>query len=273
MQAFICTTCATQFTPSEEPPAHCPICEDERQYVGHNGQQWTTLEALRAERKTVIKEHEPGLTGIGIEPSLGIGQRALLVEAPGGNVLWDCIPLIDDAAIEAVQARGGISAIAISHPHYYSGMIEWSRAFGDVPIYLHANDRQWVMRPDPAIVFWEGDTHALGEGLTLIRGGGHYPGGALLHWAAGTDGKGTLLTGDIIHVVSDRRHVSFMYSYPNFIPLHAAAVEQLVQAVEPFAFDRIYGAWFPMIVASDAKAAVKRSAARYLRALAGEYPA
>ena len=52
---------------------------------------------------------------------------------------------------------GGIKAIAISHPHYYSSMVEWSRAFGGVPIYLHAADRQWVMRPDHAIVFWEGE--------------------------------------------------------------------------------------------------------------------
>ena len=273
MQAFICTTCATQFPPSEQPPAHCPICEDERQYIGHQGQQWTTLDTLRAERRTIIQEQEPGLTGIGIEPALGIGQRALLVEASDGNILWDCIPLIDDAAIEAVAARGGITAIAISHPHYYSGMVEWSRALGGVPIYLHANDRQGVMRPDPAIVFWEGETYPLGNGLTLIRGGGHYPGGTLLHWAAGADGRGALLTGDIMHVVSDRRYVSFMYSYPNLIPLHAAAVRHLVQAVEPYAFDRIYGAWFHSIVAQDAKAAVERSAARYLRALEGIFPA
>jgi glyoxylase-like metal-dependent hydrolase (beta-lactamase superfamily II) len=273
MQAYICTTCATQFTPSDQQPAHCPICEDERQYIGHQGQQWTTLDTLRAERRTSIQAQEPGLTGIGIEPSFAIGQRALLVEAPGGNILWDCIPLIDDAAIEAVRSRGGLAAIAISHPHYYSGMVEWSRAFGGVPIYLHADDRQWVMRPDPAIVFWEGETHALGDGLTLIRGGGHYPGGTLLHWAAGANGRGALLTGDIIQVVSDRRYVSFMYSYPNMIPLHAAAVQQIVQAVTPYAFDRIYGAWFPLIIAQDAKAAVERSAARYLRALEGVYPA
>lgn len=273
MQAFICTTCGTQFAPTEQPPGHCPICEDERQYIGYQGQQWTTLEALRAERHTLIKEHEPGLTGIGIEPSLGIGQRALLVEALGGNILWDCIPLLDDAAVEAVRARGGLSAIAISHPHYYSGMLEWSQAFGDVPIYLHAADRQWVMRPDAAIVFWEGETHPLGEDLTLIRCGGHFPGGTVLHWTAGADGRGALLTGDIIHVVADRRHVSFMYSYPNLIPLPASAVQHIVRAVDHFAFERIYGAWFPTIVASDAKAAVERSAARYLRALEGEFPA
>ncbi len=273
MQAFMCTTCGTQFTPSEQPPAACPICQDERQYVGYNGQQWTTLDALRADRQTVIREQEPGLTGIGTEPSFAINQRALLVQAPSGNILWDCISLIDDAAIAAVRALGGISAIAISHPHYYSSMVEWSRAFGDVPIYLHANDRQWVMRPDPAIVFWEGDTHTLGAGLTLIRCGGHFSGGTVLHWAAGANGRGALLSGDIIQVAADRRYVSFMYSYPNLIPLPASSVEQIVRSVEPYSFDRIYGAWFQLVVASDGKAVVERSAARYLRALEGHFPA
>ena len=82
---------------------------------------------------------------------------------------------------------GGISAIAVSHPHFYSSMVEWSRAFGGVPIYLHAADRQWVMRPDKGIVFWEGETRALGDGLTLIRCGGHFDGGTVLHWAGGAE--------------------------------------------------------------------------------------
>ncbi len=168
-----------------------------------------------------------------------------------------------------MQERGGLTAIAISHPHFYSGMIEWSRAFGAVPIWLHAADREWVMRPDPAIRFWEGETHPLADGLTLVRCGGHFAGGTVLHWAAGADGRGALLTGDIIGVVQDRRWVSFMRSFPNLIPLDAAGVRGIAAAVEPFRFDRIYGAWWEMVVARDAKQAVRRSAERYLRAIGG----
>ena len=120
-----------------------------------------------------------------------------------------------------IRGIGGISAIAISHPHYYSSMIEWSRAF-DCPVFLHAADRQWVMRPDPAIEFWEGETKEIGQGLTLIRCGGHFEGGTVLHWPGGADGKGVILSGDILQVVEDRRWVSFMYSYPNLIPLPLA---------------------------------------------------
>jgi glyoxylase-like metal-dependent hydrolase (beta-lactamase superfamily II) len=167
-----------------------------------------------------------------------------------------------------IRGIGGVAAIAISHPHYYASMVEWSRAFG-CPIYLHAGDRRWVMRPDPAIRFWEGDTKEIEGGLTLVRCGGHFDGGTVLHWPEGADDRGAILSGDILQVVQDRRWVSFMYSYPNFIPLSASAVERIVRSVEPFAFDRIYGAWWGKTVFKDAKEAVRRSARRYLRAIGG----
>jgi hypothetical protein len=268
MPHFICVTCGSQFAETEAPPPACPVCDDERQYVGWGGQRWTTLDDLRRDHHNVVKPEEPGLTGIATHPAFAIGQRALLVQAPGGNVLWDCLSLLDDPTIAVVRALGGVAAVAISHPHYYSSMVEWARAF-DATIYLHADDRRWVMRPDPSIVFWEGETRPLGEGLTLIRCGGHFAGGTVLHWAAGAEGRGALLAGDILQVVSDRRFVSFMYSYPNLIPLPAAGVRQVVAAVEPYPFDRLYGAWWDRIVARDAKAAVARSAARYIAAIDG----
>ena len=184
-------------------------------------------------------------------------------------MLWDCITLIDDATIEAVNALGGVKAIAISHPHYYSAMIEWSRAF-NAPIYLHAADRGWVARPDPAIHFWEGETQSLGDGLTLIRCGGHFDGGSVLHWAAGAEERGVLLSGDILMVAGDRRWVSFMYSFPNYIPLNATAVRGVVNAVTPYQFDRIYSAWFDRVMMSDAKANLARSAERYIRAIGAD---
>ena len=270
MTAYICATCGTQQAPADHPPGRCLICEDERQYVGFGGQQWTTLAALQASHANIVRLEDPGVYGIGTKPDFAIAQRALLVRAPGGNLLWDCITLIDDATVEIVRALGGIAAIAISHPHYYSSMVEWSRAFGGAPIYLHAADRQWVMRPDPAIVFWDGETRALAEGFTLIRCGGHFEGGTVLHWSAGAEGKGALCTGDIIKVGMDRRTVSFMYSYPNLIPLGPADVRRAVAAVDPFPYDRIYGAWFGHVIRDGARPAVARSAERYLRRIGAE---
>lgn len=269
MPCFVCTTCGTQHAESEQPPAACALCQDDRQYVKVTGQQWTTLDRLRLAHRNTIRHEEPGLTGIGIDPPFAIGQRALFLRTPQGNLLWDCVPLLDPALVEMMQALGGLTAIAISHPHYYTAMVEWSRAFGNVPIYLHAADRPWVLRPDRSIVFWEGEVRPLAEGLTLLRCGGHFEGGTVLHWAGGAGGQGALLTGDILQVVADRKHVSFMYSYPNYVPLSAAAVDRIVRAVEPFAFERVYGAFWDTVIARDGKAAVQRSAERYRRALGG----
>jgi hypothetical protein len=268
MQHFICITCGTQFGATQQPPEHCPICEDERQYVRQAGQAWTTLDALQRDHRNTIRPEASALTGIGTEPKFAIGQRALLVQTPSGNVLWDCISLLDSATVAAVRELGGIRAIAISHPHYYSTMVEWSRAF-DAPIYLHQDDREWVMRPDAAITFWEGETCRLGDGSTLIRTGGHFAGGQVLHWSAGVDGRGALLTGDLIMVIPDRRFVSFMYSYPNLIPLNASAVRKIVAAVQPFPFEQIWGAWWGLVVPADGKVAVERSAQRYMQAIRG----
>lgn len=271
MANYICTTCGAQFAATDDTPTHCPICRDERQYVNPNGQQWTTLEELQQNYHNAIKPVEPRLTGIDTHPTFAIGQRAMLVQTPQGNILWDCISLIDEPTVAAVNALGGIKAIAISHPHYYSSLVEWSHAF-DAPVYLHAADREWVTRPDPAIQFWEGDTKSLVEGVTLIHTGGHFAGSSVLHWAGGAEGRGVLLTGDTIQVMADRRYVSFMYSYPNMIPLPAAAIKRIVEAVEPYQFDRIYGAWWDKVVSSDAKASVERSAKRYIQAIEGRWP-
>jgi len=272
MNNYICVTCGTQFSETEQPPPSCPICEDERQYVNPKGQLWTTLDRLRETHSNLIEGEANNLFGIGTEPSFAIGQRALLVQAPEGNLLWDCITLLDDQTVARVNDLGGIRAIAISHPHFYSGMVEWSRAFNNAPIYLHAVDRQWVMRRDPAIRFWEGETQALWDGMTLVHCGGHFEGGTVLHWPAGADGRGALLPGDIIQVVLDRRYVSFMRSYPNLIPLSAAAIARIVGRIEPYSFERIYGAWWERNVMSDGKGAIKRSAERYLLAIAAPGP-
>ncbi len=266
MQNFICIQCGTQFDEASQAPPSCPICEDERQFVHHRGQQWTTLERLAADHHNRFEDEASQLLGIGTEPEFAIGQRALLLQSPGGNLLWDCITLLDDKTIAEVNARGGIHAIAISHPHYYSAMVEWSERF-DAQIFLHAADREWVMRKSPRIQFWEGTTLSLWDNLTLINCGGHFEGGTVLHWPAGANGKGALLTGDIVQVVQDRRYVSFMRSYPNLIPLGPAAIRRIVERIEAFSFNHIYGAWWKANALSDARGAVARSAERYLRAI------
>ena len=261
----MCTACGTQFPDADAPPASCPICTDPRQYVPLEGQQWTTLAELASAHHNTIGD-EGGLVTITTTPRFAIGQRALLVPHGDGNLLWDCVSLLDAPTAAAVERRGGLTGIAISHPHYYTTMVEWAHRF-DCPIHLHAADAEWVMRPDPSVRHWEGERLDLGHGLTLIRGGGHFRGGTILHRAAGA---GALLTGDIIQVIPDRTHVGFMWSYPNLIPLPDAEVQRMVAEVEPFEYDAIYGAFPRTHIATGAQDVVRRSAERHTRALNGE---
>ena len=271
MENYICKTCGVEHSESDAPPERCLVCEDERQYVGWDGQQWTTMaEMASAGYKNEVREEESGLTGIGIAPAFSIGQRALLVQTDEGNILYDCISYLDDDAIRTVKALGGIQGICFSHPHFYDSMVTWSRAFDGAPIYVPEADREFVMRPDPVIRYWDGSPLELLPGVTLIQCGGHFPGSAVLHWADGADGRGALLVGDTITVVPDRRYVSFMTSYPNLIPMSAAEVSRIVDAVEPYVFDRIYGGWWRRNVMSGAKEAIRRSAHRYIDHIAGE---
>ncbi|RJP70648.1 MAG: MBL fold metallo-hydrolase [Candidatus Abyssobacteria bacterium SURF_17] len=265
MENYICMTCGTQYATREEPPDQCVICEDERQYIGWNGQQWTALTDMKAAGyRNEFRELERGLIGIRTTPGFAIGQMAILARTLGGNVLWDCVSYIDGETITKIMELGGIQAIAVSHPHFYSSIVEWSHAFENAPVYIPEADKQWVQRPDPVIRHWR-DSVKLLPGVTLIQCGGHFEGSAVLHLADGANNRGVLLVGDTIAVAQDRKHVSFMWSYPNLIPLPPSAIRRIAEAVRPYAFDRIYSAWHGKVLVEDAKAAVERSAERYIR--------
>jgi hypothetical protein len=260
--APVCVTCGVQQPPGE-PPEVCPICADERQYVGRGGQRWTTLALMLADGfRNELRELEPGLTGVGTTPGFAIGQRALLVRTPGGNLLWDCISLLDDDTVTALNELGGVAVIATSHPHFYGSMIEYAHAFG-ARVMVPEADREWLQRSDPAVVRWWSERKEVLPGVTLVQCGGHFEGSAVAHWAEGAGGRGALLVGDTATVVADTRWVSFMRSYPNLIPLPAGTVRQVAGRMLRLPFDRVYGGWWDRVIDAGARDAVRRSADRY----------
>lgn len=261
---WICVTCGVQQAPSESPPAGCRVCEDYRQYVRPEGQRWTDLGALQREHEPEVRRLEAGVTGVGLRPAFGIGQRALLLSTPAGNLLWDCVPMTS-ALAAAVRDAGGVAAIAASHPHFYSTVAEWSQEFG-APAWLPSADAEWRMRTDFEIVEWSGEAEPL-PGALVVEVGGHFDGSSVLHWSNGEDSSGVLCTGDSIYVAADRRWVSFMRSYPNLIPLPAPEVLRIAGTVGRLRYDRLYGGWWERVVPEAADAAVQRSAERYLRAI------
>jgi glyoxylase-like metal-dependent hydrolase (beta-lactamase superfamily II) len=263
MPCYICDTCGTQHAPTPEPPSHCSICEDDRQYVSWRGQTWTTHAAL-AGWYSLRVEDDDGLLGIGVRGDFAIPQRALLLQTSAGNVLWECVSLVTDEALSELQARGGVDRIVISHPHFYSAMVEWSDALGGVPILLHEADRDWIRRSSRQVHFWSGDVHRFSNDVTLIRCGGHFPGSTALHWQA-SGGRSVLFPGDALQVATDRRHVAFMYSYPNYVPMRTSDVRGMRERLAGYDYEDVYGFTWGRNIIGNGRAAVEASFDRHLR--------
>ncbi len=261
LKGFLCATCGVQYEDAERTPESCPVCEDERQYVPVGGQRWTTPDALQANHANVFEQLTPGLLSLRTTPRFGIGQRALLLQTPHGNVLWDCISLLDAPTFQMIEGLGGLAAIAISHPHYYSTIASWAEAF-DCPVHVHGDDRQWIMQPSDRLSFWQGDRLEVLPGVTLLRLGGHFPGAGVLHCPE----QQLLLAGDTLLVTPDRL-ASFMWSYPNNIPLPAAKVKAMGETLETLDFDALYCAFKGSEIPHRAGQAVRYSVERYCRAL------
>ena len=269
MDAFICTACGMQYAPSTAPQLH-------NLYRGA---------AIRSSRRTDL-DNARGTGGGTLEFIPSIRARrdwcwdaAFLCHWPAGPhcvhprrqhlVGLHCDAGCGDHHLD--QGTGRPAGDRESHPHFYTTMVEWSRAFGGIPIHLHADDQHWIMRPDPSSKLWKGDTLNLPPEVTLIRCGGHFRGGTMLHWARGGGGHGILCSSDIATVTMDRKFLTFMRSYPNLIPLSPHQVAGIAAALEPFQFDAIYGHYFDRVIPTGAKSILQLLVKRYVAAISGAY--
>ncbi|KAK8073117.1 beta-lactamase-like protein [Apiospora saccharicola] len=293
---LVCTACGTQF-PSADRQAvtTCFICDDPRQYTPRTGQEFTTLDELRESdhRNTFTplfsRTSLPGggdddggdgwaFTSIVTEPKVAIGQRAILIRTPRhGNVLWDCVTLLDDWTFTQIRALGGLSAIVISHPHYYSTHLEWARAF-NCPVYLAAEDREWLAQTsDEHQVFVEETELELDlkpsnydesgvpqqklqqsspSGIQLLKLGGHFPGSFVLLYRRRLLIADTLLTtpaglgswrenavGEARHRPRGMNSYAFMWSIPNMIPLPPDELVRMWGILKKHEFRSTHGAF------------------------------
>ncbi|MCW4459160.1 hydrolase [Microbacterium sp. MPKO10] len=258
---WLCATCGVEYSPAVTPPAQCPICEDERQYVPATGQRWTTLDKLRDTGHSVeITQVDDRLWGIQA-PGVGIDQQGMLVQTDEGNLLFDVPGLVDDAAIDTVRGLGGIRHIVASHPHMYGVQSAWSAAFDDAVIWVAEADAGWLGHRPDAVRTWSLPFDLL-PGIHLGQIGGHFPGSTIAHWADGAAGKGVLLAGDAIFPTPDG-NVTFLRSYPNRIPLSPAVIRRMADHVQHYSFDVLFNN-FGAQAGPDAAAIVARSADRYI---------
>ncbi|KAK2792503.1 hypothetical protein FQN51_001676 [Onygenales sp. PD_10] len=291
MDLMICSMCGaqhdTRFVKS------CKVCDDPRQYIPPEGQSWTTLRRLQESRKyknefRMDKQHS-GLISITTVPQVAIGQRAILCCTPTGNVLWDCLTYIDDDTENKIRELGGIEAIVISHPHYYATSVHWAEAF-DCPVYISAEDEEWLMRRAPDAVrgisgmntkayrnkarhvLWEGKELDLLDGqFKAVKVGGHFPGSSVLLWK---EPKKLLIADSIMVVPSGVYHAdrlpgtssfSFMWSYPNLIPLPPDDVHAIWKAVADLDFEDTHGAFWGRDTIDRSKERLLESAKIYVK--------
>jgi hypothetical protein len=259
---IICTACGTQYHSVSTTGAVCPICEDDRQYVPETGQGWTNLDELQRLYSVIAQQLHNHLYELKTVPAFAIGQRALLVLAPGGNILWDCIALLNEPIIELIQSEGGLKAIAFSHPHYYTTMNEWAGVF-DCPVYIHQLDEPWIYNKGERISLWEGREKELWDGMKLINVGGHFPGSSILQVPFLSD-KGAILCGDTFYVSPSKRHAAVMYSYPNRIPLPVGEVARIRAQMLTIQFDSLYGFYDYQNVYGNAKELIVSSLEKYV---------
>ncbi|KAG0277558.1 hypothetical protein BGZ95_005729 [Linnemannia exigua] len=236
VSSFVCATCGVNAPagPSGKPQEFCIICDEPRQYVRQGGQEWTTLEEMKSSGKYTNvftpTEADPENMIDSTTPPYAIGQRGILIKTPKGNILWDCITPIDDDTVRKIKKEhGGLKAIVISHPYCYSSLKDWSEAFGGIPVYTHASDRQWVQRPADNHIFW--------EEIKVLCPGGHFDGASLLLW------NKNLLIADTVIFAASRKSATFMYSFPNYWPLGPNGVQTIWKTVCPYEINNLLSAW------------------------------
>lgn len=258
---IICTACGTQYNTDKSQNAECPICNDDRQYVPETGQSWTNLDELQRNYKVAIKQLNDSLYEIQSTPVFAIGQRALLLITASGNILWDCIALLDEATIAFIKSKGGLKAIALSHPHYYTTMNEWAEIF-NCDIYIHENDQEWIFNKGRHVMLWKGVEKELWQEIKLINVGGHFPGSAILQVPFLSE-KGAILCGDTFYVSPSKKHAAVMYSYPNRIPLPHSEVTRIRELLKLLNFDSLYGFYDYQNIYNNAKTLIDKSLERY----------
>lgn len=256
----LCTTCGTYY-PHDAVPALCTICNEERQYIPDGGQRWTTTEELHHKHSMKVTRLRENLYELEVNPTFAIGQRALLVLSEQGNILWDCVPLLDEPTIAFIQAHGGLRAIAFSHPHYYSNMNDWADVF-QCPVYIHQHDAEHIVQQGLRIHRWQGDELALWDDMKLLLIGGHFAGSSILH-VPFLSPEGSILCGDTLFLSPSKKHFSVQRSYPNKIPLPMHEMLRISERLEALAFDAFYGYIKTQNLFDDVKSILRDSMQRY----------
>ncbi|MDI1493269.1 MAG: hypothetical protein OHK93_005057 [Ramalina farinacea] len=265
---------------------------DPRQFVPANGQTWTTLHKLSSSHKNTWSQdpRDPRIWSFWTEPKVNppflpskpklfalsdyidtkpphqqfaIGQRAFILQTPGGNIMWDMIANLDTDTVARISSTfSPLKAVVISHPHYYTTYASWSARLG-VPVYIAADDKEWLCQQPPPpsgqgavklnlIEGSPGTKQEILPDVTAIKTGGHFPGSLVLHWEKYLFIADTIVTVPSAHTPSPRppgqTTYAFQYSIPNAIPLDPDTIHVIWKAIRDLEFEATFGAFTGMEV-------------------------
>ncbi|EFY95756.1 metallo-beta-lactamase family protein [Metarhizium robertsii] len=265
---LICTACGTQFTSSDRSVVKtCHICDDPRQYVPPSGQSFTTHDEVAKKHRNEFTTYagDERLVSITTTPKFAIGQRAILIRTPRGNILWDCLTLLDPETINHINQLGGLKAIVISHPHYYSTHVQWGQAF-NCPVYIASEDKVWTtMDSGHQVLVDHVETKIQDTGAVAIKLGGHFPGSLVLLFDGRLFIADTLMTtpagmgkwevdgtGAARAKPPGLNSFSFLWSIPNYIPLSVEELARMWGILKRYEFKSTHGAFLPMDIEDEA---------------------
>lgn len=261
----ICVACMTQYS---TPRSECPICLDPRQFVPATGQSWTSLRKLAEEKHTnkiVADQQDERVCFILTEPSTGIGQTPILIKTSRATYMWDCNAFLSENLFNQLTTmQPPLKAIAISHPHFFSTSLTWSRCL-KVPLILAAADKHWFQRLSDVKegeIEWVHNVASLEDGVTMIQCGGHFPGSSVLHWDRSLEPEfesdkhcrtGIILCSDTAMIQPTQQGFTFQWSVPNMIPLNPHEMKGIADRLRDVPFEQATSTWPHRFVRKNAR--------------------
>lgn len=177
LPAFTCDNC-NYWQRHFERPTTCAMCLDARHVVPQTGWRFWTCEEAQSRFPCHWAELEPGVWRFWNEPVTGIGPSAYLIQTSDGNMGFEGCPVFSQAALDRIDALGGMQVLAASHPHAYGALWQLQDRF-DPELALHPGDLAWSGALQVSWPF--DDTIEPLPGLELHLTAGHFDGHTVLY--------------------------------------------------------------------------------------------
>ena len=247
---WACANCGF-WQPYFERPPSCPVCLDYRHPLPPAGWRFFSEAEAAGQFETSWREVLPDVWAFETAPALGIGPLGWLVRTGHGNVHWEGAGWTSDAALDKMEALGGVRFLSGSHAHVYGSWWRAAERFGP-EVVVQSESLPFAQALSVSWPF--GESASLAPGLTLHHTGGHTPGHSVLLWAE----RRLLFCGDAFKFrlgeAGRATHVSTHKAYDAHVPLSHDDVRLYRDLFAALDFDGVVTPW--EAVPAGGKAAV-----------------